>query len=41
MVKGAEFVENGVHAYEEQLKNYKKKQLNKLALELGWVVAPT
>jgi transposase len=41
MVKGAEFVENGVKAYEEQLKNYKRKQLDKLALELNVVISPT
>jgi len=40
MVKGAEFVENGVKAYQEQLKNYKKKQLNKLALELDITIVP-
>lgn len=41
IVKGTEFVENGIKAYEEQLKNIKKKQLNKLALELNVVISDT
>jgi len=38
MVKGAGFVENGIKAYETQLKKVKEKQLNRLALELNMVV---
>lgn len=38
MVKGADFVENGIKAYEMQLKKQKEKQLNRLALELNMVI---
>jgi transposase len=38
MVKGADFVEQGIKGYEMQLKKYKEKQLNKLALELNMAV---
>lgn len=38
MVKGSDFVEKGIHAYETILKAQKEKQLNRLALELNLVV---
>jgi hypothetical protein len=39
MVKGTDFVEKGIKAYEIQQKNQKVKQLNRLALELNMVVS--
>ena len=38
MVKGTDFVEKGIQAYENILKIQKEKQLNRLALELNLVV---
>jgi transposase len=40
MVKGSIYVERGIVYYEEQLKNQKKKLLNKLALELDIQLVP-
>ena len=40
MVKGSTYVERGIVHYEEQLKNQKKKLLNKLALELDIQLLP-
>jgi len=40
MVKGSTYVERGIVHYEEQLKNQKKKLLNKLALELDIQLVP-
>jgi transposase len=40
MVKGSIYVERGIVHYEEQLKNQKKKLLNKLALELNIQLVP-
>jgi transposase len=40
MVKGSIYVERGIVHYEEQLKNQKKKLLNKLALELDIQLVP-
>jgi len=40
MVKGSTYVERGIAHYEEQLKNQKKKLLNKLALELDIQLVP-
>lgn len=39
MVKGTDFVEKGIQAYEMFLKANKEKQLNKLAVELNMVVS--
>ncbi|HQS52831.1 MAG TPA: IS110 family transposase [Daejeonella sp.] len=38
MVKGSNFVERGIEAYEKQLIAQKQKQLNRLAMELNMVV---
>jgi transposase len=40
MVKGSIYVERGIAHDEEQLKNQKKKLLNKLALELDIQLVP-
>lgn len=40
MVKGGDFVEQGVEKYQEQLQIQKEKRLNKLANELGMKVEP-
>lgn len=40
MNKGLEFLEQGIHAYEEQLKERKKKYLEKMAIQLNLQLVP-